>query len=98
MAFSPFESCTTPVVNSRAITLAGRHGIESTVVSVARMSAAKSGSGPAYRFAHAGYKHWNGHSMNEHRHKVRDISVRMRRDGKGPSLVYLHGAAGLPDW
>jgi len=36
--------------------------------------------------------------MNEHRHKVRDISVRMRRDGKGPPLIYLHGAAGLPEW
>ncbi|HKA74054.1 MAG TPA: alpha/beta fold hydrolase [Xanthobacteraceae bacterium] len=36
--------------------------------------------------------------MNEHRHKVRDVSVRVRRDGKGPPLVYLHGPAGLPEW
>ena len=36
--------------------------------------------------------------MNEYRHKVRDIGVRMRRDGKGPPLVYLHGPHGLPSW
>jgi len=36
--------------------------------------------------------------MNEHRHKVRDVSLRVRRDGKGPPLVYLHGPAGLPEW
>src|SRR5262245_16836726 len=32
------------------------------------------------------------------RYKVRDISVRMRRGGSGPPLLYLHGAGGLPLW
>jgi pimeloyl-ACP methyl ester carboxylesterase len=36
--------------------------------------------------------------MQEHRHKVRDISVRLLRDGQGPPLIYLHGPAGLPGW
>src|SRR5262249_25733556 len=31
-------------------------------------------------------------------HKVRDITVRLMREGRGPAVVYLHGAAGLPAW
>ena len=31
-------------------------------------------------------------------HKVRDVSVRMRRAGSGPPLLFLHGASGLPVW
>jgi pimeloyl-ACP methyl ester carboxylesterase len=31
-------------------------------------------------------------------HKVRDVTVRMRRAGSGPPLVFLHGANGLPVW
>jgi len=36
--------------------------------------------------------------VNEQRHKVRDVSVRVWRSGKGTPLVYLHGAAGFPGW
>ena len=32
------------------------------------------------------------------RHKVRDVTVRMRRGGSGPPLLFLHGANGLPIW
>src|SRR5262245_17902332 len=32
------------------------------------------------------------------RHKVRDVTVRMRRGGSGPPLLFLHGANGLPLW
>jgi pimeloyl-ACP methyl ester carboxylesterase len=31
-------------------------------------------------------------------HKVRDVTVRMRRAGSGPPLLFLHGANGLPLW
>jgi pimeloyl-ACP methyl ester carboxylesterase len=31
-------------------------------------------------------------------HQVRDIDVRLFRDGSGPSILYLHGAAGVPPW
>ena len=31
-------------------------------------------------------------------HKVRDVTVRMRRAGSGPPLLFLHGANGLPVW
>ena len=31
-------------------------------------------------------------------HKVRDVTVRMRRAGSGPTLLFLHGANGLPPW
>ena len=34
----------------------------------------------------------------EERHRVRDLTVRLWRDGNGPPLVYLHGAAGVPAW
>lgn len=37
-------------------------------------------------------------TAQEHRHQVRDISIRLWRDGKGAPLVYLHGAAGVPGW
>lgn len=31
-------------------------------------------------------------------HKVGDVTVRMRRAGSGPPLLFLHGANGLPVW
>ena len=31
-------------------------------------------------------------------HKVRDVTVRLRRGGSGPPLLFLHGANGLPLW
>jgi pimeloyl-ACP methyl ester carboxylesterase len=31
-------------------------------------------------------------------HKVRDVTVRMRRAGSGDPLLFLHGANGLPIW
>jgi pimeloyl-ACP methyl ester carboxylesterase len=34
----------------------------------------------------------------EHKHKVRDLTVRLWREGTGAPLVYLHGAAGVPPW
>jgi pimeloyl-ACP methyl ester carboxylesterase len=34
----------------------------------------------------------------ESKHKVRDVSVRMMREGSGPPLLFLHGANGLPVW
>ena len=34
----------------------------------------------------------------EDKHKVRDLTVRLWRDGTGAPLVYLHGAAGVPPW
>ena len=34
----------------------------------------------------------------EDKHKVRDLTVRLWRDGTGTPLVYLHGAAGVPPW
>ena len=35
---------------------------------------------------------------HEEKHKVRDTTVRLRRDGQGSPLIYLHGPAGLPAW
>jgi pimeloyl-ACP methyl ester carboxylesterase len=37
-------------------------------------------------------------AAQESRHRVRDITVRMLRDGQGAPLVYLHGANGPPPW
>ena len=37
-------------------------------------------------------------AVRESKHRVRDISVRMLRDGRGEPLVFLHGANGLPAW
>jgi pimeloyl-ACP methyl ester carboxylesterase len=34
----------------------------------------------------------------EDRHKVRDISVRLWRDGAGDPVMFLHGANGMPGW
>ena len=34
----------------------------------------------------------------EERYAVRDIAVRLWRDGQGAPLIYLHGAAGVPPW
>jgi pimeloyl-ACP methyl ester carboxylesterase len=37
-------------------------------------------------------------AVREERHKVRDIGVRLWRDGNGTALMFLHGAAGVPAW
>jgi len=37
-------------------------------------------------------------TVKPERHQVRDVGVRLWRDGQGAALVYLHGAAGIPGW
>ena len=37
-------------------------------------------------------------TVQEEKHRVRDINVRLWRDGGGGTLVYLHGPAGIPGW
>jgi pimeloyl-ACP methyl ester carboxylesterase len=37
-------------------------------------------------------------TAQEHKHQVRDITVRLWRDGQGTALLYLHGATGVPGW
>ena len=37
-------------------------------------------------------------AVQETKLQVRDISVRLFRDGSGPPVVYLHGAGGYAGW
>ena len=37
-------------------------------------------------------------AIQETKQRVRDIAVRMLRNGRGDPLVFLHGAAGFPPW
>jgi len=37
-------------------------------------------------------------AVQETKHRVRDISVRLFRDGTGSTVVYLHGAGGIAGW
>lgn len=37
-------------------------------------------------------------AVRELQHQVRDVNVRLARDGRGAPLVFLHGAGGWPKW
>ena len=37
-------------------------------------------------------------AAREHRHQVRDIAVRLFRDGAGEPVLFLHGGGGVPAW
>jgi len=37
-------------------------------------------------------------NVQQTKHRVRDIGVRLTRDGSGEPLIFLHGAAGMPPW
>ncbi|MFL5063007.1 MAG: alpha/beta fold hydrolase [Xanthobacteraceae bacterium] len=37
-------------------------------------------------------------TAQEQRHQVRDITVRLWRDGQGAAVLYLHGTAGIAGW
>jgi pimeloyl-ACP methyl ester carboxylesterase len=37
-------------------------------------------------------------AVQESKHRTRDISVRLFRDGRGTPVVYLHGAGGIAGW
>lgn len=37
-------------------------------------------------------------AVQEARHRARDISVRLLRDGRGETVVFFHGAGGFPPW
>src|SRR5438128_7181403 len=30
--------------------------------------------------------------------KVRDVAIKLRRAGRGPTVLFLHGAGGVPQW
>ena len=36
--------------------------------------------------------------VQQAKHQVRDIAVRLYKDGSGEPVVFLHGAAGVPPW
>jgi pimeloyl-ACP methyl ester carboxylesterase len=37
-------------------------------------------------------------AVQQTKHQVRDIAVRLYRDGAGEPVVFLHGSAGVPPW
>jgi len=30
--------------------------------------------------------------------KVRDVAIKLHRAGRGPTVLFLHGAGGVPQW